>query len=207
MTGSALPKLHVVTNDSVLQRPNLPAVAADLLGTLPGRVAVHVRGPRTTGRRIHEVASTIARTAGTDGLVVNDRLDVALTLGCSVHLGARSLPVRVATDLMAGRAGVGRSVREHAEEGTGADYLFAGPVFATPSHPDHPGRGTEWLAKIVRQTDLPVVAIGGISAERIGVLLDAGAYGAAVIRAVWDADDPPRAALDLSARLEASTRA
>lgn len=196
-----LPRLHVVTDDGVLARPDVVDVAAALLEAFPGEIALHVRGPRSAGRRIHEVATRIADRAGTAGLVINDRVDVAITLRAAVHLGARSLPVTAVRDLVAEGTQVGRSIRDHVDEATGADYLFAGPVYPTPSHEELTGRGIPWLAEIRAQSTLRVVAIGGISAERIGVLLDAGVHGVAAIRAVWAAPDPLRAVDNLASQL------
>jgi thiamine-phosphate pyrophosphorylase len=140
---------------------------------------------------------------------VNDRVDVAAVAGADgVHLGERSLPVAAARGLLPATALVGASVhridraRELATEG--ADYLVAGTVFATPSHPDRPGRGPEWLGRVVRAAARPVLAIGGISPERVAPCVAVGAHGVAVLRGVWDAGDPAEAVAGYLKRLAAA---
>ena len=191
-----LPKLHVVTDDSVLTRPHFVDEAVEILESRASGVALHVRGPRTSGRRIFELTAAIAERAGVSALWVNDRVDVARAVGTAVHLGARSMSVTAVRELVP-TVRVGRSIRQSPDEGDGADYLFAGPVFATPSHADVPGQGVPWLAHLSGLTELPLVAIGGISPARIGVLLGAGVHGCAVIRAVWDAPNRLRAVDEL----------
>jgi thiamine-phosphate diphosphorylase len=77
----------------------------------------------------------------------------------------------------------------------GADYLVVGPVFATASHPGRPALGLEKLnAIVVAAGELPVIGIGGITAERVQDVKQSGAYGIAAIRALWDDADPAAAA-------------
>jgi thiamine-phosphate diphosphorylase len=76
----------------------------------------------------------------------------------------------------------------------GADWIFAGTVFPTPSHPDAEGRGVAWIGTVARRVrGLPVVAIGGVRPDRAPELVDAGAYGVAALRGVWDVSDPAAA--------------
>lgn len=74
----------------------------------------------------------------------------------------------------------------------GADFVLAGSVYATATHPGRTGMGPGRLAELA-VLGLPLVAIGGVTPERVGELRAAGAHGAAAIRAVWDADDPAEA--------------
>lgn len=71
----------------------------------------------------------------------------------------------------------------------GADYLIFGSVFLTASHPDIAPAGLEELRKVTQAVSCPVYAIGGISAINAGSCLEAGAYGVAVMSAVWQAAD------------------
>jgi thiamine-phosphate pyrophosphorylase len=73
---------------------------------------------------------------------------------------------------------------------------MAGPVYPTPTHPDHPGAGVE-LIRACAAIGLPVIAIGGVTAERVPELVAAGAYGVAAIRALWGGEDPARAAMEM----------
>ena len=191
-----IPRLHVVTDDRVLSRADFAAGALEALEAGGGRLALHVRGPRTSGRALYRAAAGLVRPAARTGawLVVNDRVDVALALGISrVHLGGRSMPAGVARRLLGPDARVGRSV--HSAAGAGGDhgridYLFAGAVFATPSHAGMAPGGLGVVRTVTAASSAPVVGIGGITAGRAAQVLSAGARGVAVIRAVWDAPSP-----------------
>jgi thiamine-phosphate pyrophosphorylase len=126
-------------------------------------------------------------------LFLNDRLDLALTAGVSgVHLGESSLPVREAKELASRVAGareflVGVSCHSlesaKAAQSDGADYIFFGPVFATPSKAAFGvPQGLDRLAKVCEEVSIPVLAIGGISVENAQSCLRAGASGIAAIR-------------------------
>lgn len=130
-------------------------------------------------------------------LFVNDRLDVALAVpAAGVQLGRGSLPVSAARALEH-RWWIGRSVHSLAEAQTakaeGADYLVVGPVYATTSHPDQSPLGLEPVRRIVA-LELPVIAIGGVTPERVRALRAVGVAGVAAIRAFWDAAEPAVAA-------------
>jgi thiamine-phosphate diphosphorylase len=78
----------------------------------------------------------------------------------------------------------------------GADFLVVGTVYESVSHPARPAAGLD----LVRQTSrlgVPIIAIGGITPARAAEVREAGAYGIAAIRALWEAADPAAAALDL----------
>jgi thiamine-phosphate diphosphorylase len=84
--------------------------------------------------------------------------------------------------------------RAAAEEG--ASWLVAGHVFATATHPDEEGRGLPFVRAIAAVVDVPIIAIGGVRPEHCATLRQAGAYGLAVIRGIWDAANAERAASD-----------
>jgi thiamine monophosphate synthase len=91
--------------------------------------------------------------------------------------------------------------------GVGLDYLYGGTVFATPSHPGEAGFGARGLAELVGAAgDVPVLAIGGIREDRIPELLDTGAHGVAVVRAVWHAERVGDAVQNLLDRLREAGR-
>jgi thiamine-phosphate pyrophosphorylase len=132
------------------------------------------------------VAEVVAVTRGSPTrVVVNDRIDVALAAGAAgVHLRGDSVPVAVARKLLPAPRLVGRSVHRAAEASAaaGADYLIAGTVFSSPSKPGAVELiGIDGLRAIVRATTVPVLAIGGITPDRIAAVLDAGAAGIAAI--------------------------
>ena len=196
-----IPRLHVVTNDEVLARSDVVRRSVELLRISAG-IALHVRAPGAPGRRLFDVARAIAEVAGGSRLFVNDRLDVALAIPeCGAHLRHSSLPPTEARTLLGANRRLGASVR--ADGGAlpdgeeMLDFLFAGTAFPTPSHPEGPVAGPDRVGALAGLTSTPILAIGGISRERIGVLLDAGVYGVAVIRSVWSDPHPVRAAESL----------
>lgn len=90
----------------------------------------------------------------------------------------------------------------------GANYLILGTIFSTPSHPAREGGGPGHVAATARALRTafpdrtpPLVAIGGIDASRLDEVMEAGAVGVAVRRAVWEAERPVRAARALAERL------
>lgn len=195
-----LPRLHVITDDDVLSRPDWMSSAREVLDAGGEAIALHVRGPSTSGRLIYGWVRTLldAAAAGGARIVVNDRVDVAMVLPAhGVQLPERSLPVEDARRLLPERVWIGASVHSPDAAGrgqqAGADYLVVGTVFATPSHPDRVGAGPELVRDAVAETRLPVVAIGGITPRRVGAVRRAGAHGVAVLSGVWDAPDPPAA--------------
>lgn len=194
-----IPRIHVVTNDEVLAREDFRRHAKAILDVGGKDVALHVRGPHTPVGSVVEHARSLCGAAASGGLIlVNDRVDVALVLQLpGVHLGSRSLPVPEVRGLLGSDAVIGVSVhhvkeaREAAEHG--ADYLLAGTIFRSASHPERLPTGLSFLRAVARVVRLPVLAIGGVGQESVDDILDAGAYGFAMIGAVWDAADPARA--------------
>ena len=132
-------------------------------------------------------------------VVVNDRFDVAWAVGAAgIHTGETSLPIRVLVDArQAARLQdflVGASC--HSLNGAinaaeaGADYVFFGPVFETPSKAAFGSpQGTAKLAQVCNAVSIPVIAIGGITLETARVCRDSGAAGVAAIRLFQDTGD------------------
>jgi thiamine-phosphate pyrophosphorylase len=132
-------------------------------------------------------------------LVVNDRADVALAVGAdAVQRTGTSLPVDDLRRLAGDRLRIGASAHSLADaldaELKGADWVVFGPVYATPSkRPYGPPQGLERLAEVARGLRIPVIAIGGITPERVGEVRRAGARGVAVISSILAADSPGEA--------------
>jgi thiazole tautomerase (transcriptional regulator TenI) len=132
-------------------------------------------------------AAAVAIARGTPTrIVVNDRLDVAIASGAhGVHLRGDSIPPERARSMAPAGFLIGRSVHSADEAvlaARGADYVVAGTVFPTSSKPglrQHLGLGG--LAAIVRAVPVPVLAIGGVTVERIEAAASAGAAGIAAI--------------------------
>jgi thiamine-phosphate diphosphorylase len=150
---------------------------------------VQIRQPGYEARALTRLADSAVRAvAGTaTRVLVNDRADVALAAGAhGVHLRGDSMPAaRVRVTVPAGFL-IGRSVHASDEAQTawregGLDYLIFGTVFRTSSKPDRDASGGAALASVCAAVPLPVLAIGGITAERLGEVARAGAAGFAAI--------------------------
>jgi thiamine-phosphate pyrophosphorylase len=203
-----LPRLHVVTDGAVLRRPDFAAQAARLARLGP-RLALHVRDRAAGGRALHDAAAPLARPFRAAGalLVVNARPDVAAAIGADgVQLGAGDLSPAEARTVAPG-VRVGRSVHGVIEAGeavgAGADWLTVGTIYPTASHPGLPPAGIGRV-RAVAAFGRPAIAIGGVRPDRVAELRTAGAYGVAVLGAVWGADDPLLAAEALLDGLEAA---
>ena len=132
------------------------------------------------------VAEAVGIARGTrTRVVVNDRLDVAIAAGAAgVHLRADSIPSAAARQLAPGGFLIGRSVHDthEAAADSAADYLIAGTAFPTASKTDADRwLGEAGLAAIVRAAPVPVLAIGGVTIERLPSVAAAGAAGFAEI--------------------------
>ncbi len=131
-------------------------------------------------------------------ILINDRLDVALAENADgVHLGENSLPLSEARRLLQNfqkpspgfmtGASCHSLASAPAAESDGADYLFFGPVFATPSKAAFgEPQGLQHLREVCRAVKIPVLAIGGITAQNAAQCLDSGASGIAAIRLFQD---------------------
>jgi thiamine-phosphate pyrophosphorylase len=140
------------------------------------------------GRLLSLTRGVIRAVAGTGAkVVVNDRTDVALAAGADgVHLRADSPPAGQVRSIVPPGFLIGRSVHDDAEAisaaGTGVDYLVLGTIFPSVSK----SAGTTWLGpealeRAARGTSVPVLAIGGITADKVGSIATAGAAGVAAI--------------------------
>ena len=195
-----IPRLHLITDDSILARPHFLTRAREVMAAGGERLAFHLRGPGLEGRKVFELAHALredARGAGTL-LLVNDRLDVVLSLDLpGAHLGQRSLPPGVARGLLGPDRALGLSVHsqeegEEAREGE-VDFILVGTLFATLSNSGGIPGGIPRLLEIAA-TDPPLmIGIGGITPDRVEEVMVAGSHGVAVRGGVWDAPDPPQA--------------
>jgi len=162
-----------------------------------GATMVQVRLKDADARTLVEVARALVSALPVP-VIVNDRVDVALAAGAAgVHVGADDLPVAAVRRLAPAEFIVGASVGCDAEVAgsRGADYVGIGPVYGTTSKLDAgQAIGVPEFVRLARACARPAVAIGGITPDRVTPLIAAGASGVAVIRAVFSAADPERAA-------------
>jgi thiamine biosynthesis protein ThiS len=129
-------------------------------------------------------------------LLVNGGPQAALATGSGLHLREGDMTPSAVRTALGPVVSIGRSV--HSPEGavaaTGADYVLAGHVYQSPSKPGLPPLGPAGLARIVAVAPCPVIAIGGITPDRVPEVIETGARGVAVIGAIVEAEDPRAAA-------------
>lgn len=139
-------------------------------------------------------------------LIVNDNLEIALKSGADgVHVGADDLPVgkireRVGKDFIVGATA--KTVEQaRAAQSQGADYLGVGAIFPSPTKQNAVRVTREELGAICAAVDIPVVAIGGISAENLNEIAGVGIAGVAVVSAIFSAKDILAATRELKEKI------
>lgn len=199
---SPVPVIHAVTDDLILTRDGFIERALGVMQALGSRGAVHLRARVVPARRLMALAEAL-RLAQQDTecwLIVNDRIDIALSAGAAgAQLTSRSMRMDDARRIAPALA-IGASVHtvEHARAAAlqGADWVVAGHIFRSASHEGVPARGIGFLMAVRDAAACPVLAIGGVTPERTRELRRAGAYGVAAIRGIWGQRDAERAAKD-----------
>jgi thiamine-phosphate pyrophosphorylase len=186
--------------DGSATRPPLDLVGAFVRG---GAAVVQLRLKEAGAGELLRLAREARKLcAGRALLLVNDRPDVArLAEADGVHLGQEDLPWPAARAILGPRALIGVSTHSDAEidAAQGADYIGFGPLFATASKPGLPlPHGIEGLRRAVRRSAVPLVAIGGITAERAPEVAGAGARCVAAIAQLCFAPDPELATREMA---------
>jgi thiamine-phosphate pyrophosphorylase len=192
------PGLWLVTDRRLVRGGDLTSVVGECLAA--GLPAVQVREKDLGAADLAALARRLRELTRASGalLSVNDRVDVALVTGAdAVQRTSTSLEIPDVRALAGGRLRIGASTHSRAEaekaEREGADWIVFGPVYDTPSkRPFGPPQGLAKLAETARAVRIPVIAIGGITPERVGEVQDAGARGIAVISAILGADSPAK---------------
>jgi thiamine-phosphate pyrophosphorylase len=205
-------RLYVVTDrQQTAGRALEEVVAAAARG---GAGAIQLREKDLSARDLYALGARLQATLSPYGvpLLINDRLDVALALDAAgVHLAGHSLPTAVARRVLGPDKLLGvstHSVEEaHRAAAEGADFVVFGPVFTTPSKLAYgPPQGLQHLTAVVRAVHIPVIAIGGIDHTNLSQVVQAGAYGVAMIRAVLAAPEPYAATQQLQTAFAAASQ-
>jgi thiamine-phosphate pyrophosphorylase len=203
-------------------RPGGRALPEVLEAALAGGVdIVQLRDKHLSDQALTEAAREAGALCAAHGalLIVNDRPAVALAAGADgVHVGQEDMPVSEVRDMVGTELLVGLSTHAPAEidaagaadDAAGAaghaasppDYIGVGPVHATPTKPGRPAVGLELVRYAAAHAPCPFFAIGGLSAENVGGVLNAGATRIAVVRAIAEAADPTAAARALRETLD-----
>ena len=198
--------LYAVTDRSWLHGRTLAEVVEEVI--LGGATMVQLREKDKTPDEILASAREIAPVCKKYGVpfIMNDSIELARAAGADgVHLGQSDVPgdnVReLAGDLI---LGLSANTVESAKraQALGADYLGVGAVFGTTTKHDARHLSPKALREITSAVDVPVVAIGGISADNILQLTGCGMQGAAVVSALFAQEDPRQAARALRDKAE-----
>ena len=186
-----LPRLYAIADASFGDPSQLAHALFD-----GGVQLLQVRNKEASARRLFDQVEEIIKMAPADAcVIVNDRVDIALTAGAAgVHLGQNDLPAAAARYILGNDSIVGFSTHNLPQaleaDNLPVDYLAVGPIFATSTKPNaDPVVGLEGLTSICKVVQKPVVAIGGIQLENVREVFDAGAHSVAVIRGLLSASD------------------
>jgi len=189
-----LPRLYVILDAALLKIP-AKECAKSLIDA--GVCLIQYRNKRASGRELFETSRELAEYLNPLGVqfIVNDRADVAALAGArGVHIGQEDLRAEQAREVLGEVKWVGLSTHNvgqfRSALGTSADYVAAGPIFATGSkeNPD-PVVGVGFVREARAMTDKPLVAIGGITLERAAEVIEAGADSVAIISDILCAEN------------------
>lgn len=181
--------IYLVTDDGCLQgRAPIDCVREALEG---GVTLVQYRAKTASSAEMYAEALQLKALCDSFKvpLIINDRLDIAMAVGAAgVHLGQDDLPCAAARKLLGEDYIIGVSAHNPAEAKaalqSGADYLGCGAVFGTATKADVKKLGTDGLAAICKAKGLPVVGIGGVTADNYREVRAAGADGAAIVSGI-----------------------
>ncbi len=197
--------IYLVTDDGCLQgRELLDCVREALEG---GVTLVQYRAKTASSAEMYAEALQLKALCDSFKvpLIINDRLDIAMAVGAAgVHLGQDDLPCAAARKILGEDYIIGVSAHNPAEAKaalqSGADYLGCGAVFGTATKADVQKLGTDGLAAICKAKGLPVVGIGGVTADNYREVRAAGADGAAIVSGILAQPDI-RATVEAIARV------
>ena len=192
-------RLCLVTDRAETRDRDLIAVVTQCLSA--GLPAVQVREKDLPPAEVARLCRALRPLTAARGalLIVNDRVDIALAVGADgVQRTSSSLSVDDMRRAADKRVRIGASVHSIDEavgaEAAGAEWLFFGPVYDTPSKRRYgPPQGLSALERVASAVAVPVIAIGGVTPERVEEVRAAGAHGVAVISAILAADSPATA--------------
>lgn len=187
-------QLHVITTGR--QRDEELVRIANLIH--PYITMLHVREKTKSAKEVSHLIERLQKAGvPSSKMIVNDRVDVALCTGVKgVQLTHHSLDVsqvrRTLPEMMVGNSVHSISEAQDAEQ-NGADFIMYGHIFKTSSKRDAEPRGLDQLQRVVDQTTIPVIAIGGITPENVRNVIKTGASGIAVMSGILEAPSPLQA--------------
>lgn len=188
-------RLHVITDTTLQHRYSAAELAA--MAVDGGADTIQYRSKQTNIREVIDEAAAVRDVCARANVmfIVNDRVDVCMAVEADgVHLGRDDMPVETARRILGPLRTIGGTVRgvEHLQQAlrAGADYVGLGPVFATTTKQvEHAIVGVDTVREVSEVSPVPVIAIAGIALSNVASVIEAGAYGVAVIRAVCASSD------------------
>lgn len=201
--------LYVITASiPELGRDHYDVAAAAIEG---GATAIQLRVKRRQMGQTLKIAYAIHELAQKAGvmLIINDHVGIAMAVKAEgLHIGPDDIGISAARRMLGSRVLIGFSAGRHDEalaaEKASADYVGVGAIYETDTKPGKPAVGPSRIAKVKAVVGIPVVAIGGITADNLGACIAAGADGVAVLSAVSMADDMVAATRNLRQSLDAA---
>lgn len=204
--------VYVVLDDVLCETPE-GMVKTALEAVAGGATVIQLRAPGWKKRQWLKAGLLLKNALQPLGipLIIDDHIDIAqLVQADGVHVGQEDIDVRSARKLLGPKAIIGLSVgslEELPDSSLPVDYLGVGPVYATATKADA-GKaiGLKGLEEICNQTDLPVVAIGGIKQFNCEEVIHSGADGVAVVSAICGATDVKKAASEFTELVQAALK-
>ena len=204
-------RLCVLISETLCAGRDWWSLAQSIVGASTGKRwvdCIQLREKSLSDRELLERAQQLVALcrAHDVSFIMNDRPDIAALAGADgVHLGQDDLPCAQVRQWLGDDfiIGVSTSCLDHAKQALddGADYCGVGPMFPTTTKHKETIVGLDYLRQYLAWEKLPHLAIGGITAENVVLLRQAGARGIAASGAICSATDPPQAANQLMAAL------
>jgi len=198
-------RLYLLVTSDVVPGSVLEMARAAIAG---GVDAIQLREKSGPDARTLAMAAELRELTDETGkmLIINDRADIAAIVGADgVHVGQEDLPIAETRRLLRPGAIVGRSTHSLAQAKAavqeGADYIGVGPMFETKTKDAGAPAGIDLLKQVIPEVSIPVVAIGGITADNASEIAAAGCKCAAVCSAICADDDPKSAAAAIKTKL------
>ncbi|MBY5518157.1 thiamine phosphate synthase [Rhizobium leguminosarum] len=179
------------------------------LAVAGGATMVQLRDKHAGTIRMIETGRALKQALNGTGalLIVNDDVEAAIAIGADgLHIGQEDMDARKARTMVGAEMILGLSVESEALANAVnpdlVDYTGVGPVFATPTKADHKQPiGFDGLARLVKASPVPSVAIGGLKADHVAQVFAAGASGLAVVSAICGTPDPEAATRRIAAEI------
>ena len=199
---SRVGRLHVIVNSDGRSRPTRSCGELARLAIEGGADTIQYRNKGGEIQQMIEEALAVRSICQENRatFIVNDRVDLCLAVDADgVHLGMEDMPIPYARKILGRGKIIGKTIRGidglNQAQKEFADYVGLGPIFKTQSKElTIEPLGVDKVHSVAEHAKVPVIGIGGITSETARSVVEAGAYGVAVIGAVVQADDPTEAA-------------